>query len=379
MSEFKEENPIRVLQVTGIMNRGGAETMIMNLYRNMDRSKVQFDFVENSLEPGAYDEEIRRLGGRIFYCPHYTGKNHLSYCHWWRDFWKEHRDDYLIVHGHIGSVAALYLFFARKIGAFTIAHSHGANSNNLKRRIPYQVFSFPTRWIADFFIACSGQAGLDRFGKQVTQNAVKYFVMNNAIDDRTFQFESERRGIKRNELGLSEREFVIGHVGRFTGEKNHSFLLDVFSELNQRVSHTRLILIGDGPLKSEIQKKAVQIGISDNVAFLGVRSDVADLMQAMDVLVFPSKNEGLPVTLVEAQTSGLPCVISDSIPSDCILCDDLVTTVSLQKSAAFWAETVLGRKGELRRDHAAEVSAAGFDIHQTAKWLEDFYLEKAKR
>lgn len=379
MSEYENPNPIRVLQVTGIMNRGGAETMIMNLYRNMDRSKVQFDFVENSLEPGAFDEEIRGLGGRIFYCPHFTGKNHIAYCNWWRDFWKEHRDDYPIVHGHIGSVAAIYLFLAKKNGAYTIAHSHGANSKDWKTRIRYQAFSFPTRWIAHFFIACSGQAGLDRFGKKVTQNALKYCVMNNAIDTRTFQFNSKQRGIKRNELGLSEKEFVIGHVGRFTGEKNHSFLLDVFSELNQHVSDTRLILIGDGPLKSELQKNAEQMGISDKVVFLGVRSDVADLMQAMDVLVFPSKNEGLPVTLVEAQTSGLPCVISDSIPPDCILCDDLVTAVSLQKSAAYWAEKILDRRGELRRDHAAEVTAAGFDIHQTAKWLEDFYLEKAKR
>lgn len=374
----KNEEPIRVLQVTGVMNRGGAETMIMNLYRHMDRERVQFDFVENSLVPGVFDEEIRSLGGRIYYCPHYNGKNHFAYQKWWEHFWNEHAAEYRVVHGHIGSTAAFYLAAAKKHGVYTIAHSHGADSTNVLRQSLYSILSFPTRRIADYFFACSEQAGIDRFGKKVAAQSDRYRILNNAVDTTLFGFEEKKRMKKREELSLSDGEYVLGHVGRFTEEKNHEFLLDIFAECVKRDPSAKLLLIGDGPLRQEMEEKAERLRVADRVQFLGVRSDVSELMQAMDLLLFPSKNEGLPVTLVEAQTAGLPCVISDSIPKDCILCGDLVTAFSLSEPAAEWAMQVLSRREENRRDHSHEVAAAGFDITETSKWLEGFYLDKAK-
>ena len=174
MSEFDRNAPIRVLHVIGIMNRGGAETMIMNLYRQIDREKVQFDFVEHSIEAAAYDEEIQRLGGRIFRCPHYTGKNHLAYVKWWNGFFEKHTGEYRIVHGHIGSTAAIYLSIAKKHGLFTVAHSHNSNGPLNPRELLYRILSYRTRFVADFFFACSKQAGEDRFGKRVTNDTKKY-------------------------------------------------------------------------------------------------------------------------------------------------------------------------------------------------------------
>ena len=202
--------------------------------------------------------------------------------------------------------------------------------------------------------------------------------MNNAIDTQRFAFDLSTRAGIRKVFGYAD-ELVIGHVGRFDAAKNQSFLLDVFSEIVKREPNAKLLLVGDGPLRKQIETKVAALGLSDRVIFTGVRSDVADLMQAMDILVFPSKNEGLPVTLVEAQAAGLPCVISDSIPKDAVITKNLVTTLSLQDSPEKWAEHVLSRKQEARSDHSEEVKAAGFDIRETAKWLEEFYLDKAKQ
>ena len=172
------EAPIRVLHVIGIMNRGGAETMIMNLYRNIDRTKVQFDFVENSNEPAAFDAEIRALGGKVYRCPHYNGKNHFTYIKWWNTFFLTHKDEYPIVHGHLGSTAAIYLSIAKKYGAYTIAHSHSTGTGS----IIYRIFSYRTRYIADFFMACSVDAAIARYGKKVGNNKNYCNILNNAIN-----------------------------------------------------------------------------------------------------------------------------------------------------------------------------------------------------
>lgn len=371
--------PIRILHVIGIMNRGGAETMIMNLYRHIDRDKVQFDFVENDDGPAAFDQEIVSLGGKIYHCPRYNGKNHLHYKKWWNEFWKEHYREYSAVHGHIGSTAAIYLGVAKRYGVYTIAHSHGRYGKSSLRQIAYRTLAYRTRYIADFFFSCSNEAGTDRFGKKAAADHTRYRLLNNAIDTRQFRYDSAIRSEKRKELGFPAESCVIGHVGRFDKAKNQSYLLDIFREVVELDKNARLLLVGEGPLWKEVQEKAAQMQLSDRITFTGIRSDVPELMQAMDLLVFPSKNEGLPVTLVEAQTAGLPCVISDTIPADSIITNDLVTVESLEASPKEWALHVLRRKDELRRDHSGEVTAAGFDIRENAKWLEEFYLEKSKQ
>ncbi len=350
--------------------------MIMNLYRNIDRDNIQFDFVENSLEEGAYDREILSMGGRIFHCIHWNGKNHLAYVRWWKRFFEEHAGEYPIVHGHIGSTAAIYLQIAKRSGAFTIAHSHNTSNRKDIRSLLYQTASFRTRYIADYFMACSVAAGLSRFGQKVVRGK-RYALLPNAIDTQLFGFDQVERKRVRSELGYADNDVIIGHVGRFDSQKNHQFLIEIFAELVNLSDRIRLLLVGDGALKEKIQSAVHALKIQDKVKFLGVRTDVNRLLQGMDAFVFPSLYEGLPVTLVEAQTSGLPCIISDRIPRDAILADDLVSVETLDQPATVWADKIMKRLVNIpqRKDCSSEIAAKGFDIHTTAKWLEGFYFE----
>lgn len=373
VNEAVQNGPIRVLQVIGIMNRGGAETMIMNLYRKIDRSKVQFDFIENSSESATFDDEIESLGGRIYRCPHFNGKNYFQYKKWWNDFFKQHKGEYHIIHGHLGSTAAIYLKIAKKNGLFTIAHSHNTKSNISLGSMVYRLFSFRTRFIADYFFACSRQAGVDRFGKKVIDSN-NYKTFNNAIDTSVFKYDSIIRKDIRKELDIRENEIVVGHVGRFESQKNHEFLIDVFEKLLCNHNNSRLVMVGDGILRKRIEDKLIELDIDNNVVFTGVRSDVNDLLQAMDVFVFPSLYEGFGIVLIEAQTSGLPCIVSDKVASDGLIIDDLISVMSLNQSAEEWAQHIISRLGEKRHDRTAEIKTAGYDISTTSKELMDFYL-----
>lgn len=364
--------PIRVLHVIGIMNRGGAETMIMNLYRHIDRSKVQFDFVENSNEPAVFDEEILNLGGRIYRCPHYNGKNHFTYVKWWNDFFKAHSKEYPIVHGHLGSTAAIYLSIAKKYGAYAIAHSHNSGTDHGIKTLLYKAMSYNTRNVADYFFACSTPAGLDRFGNEIV-NSSRYSLLNNAIEIGTFPYSANMREEMRHQLNLADN-LAIGHVGRFNPQKNHPFLLDIFAALLKKEPNAVLLLVGGGEDMPKIQTKTQKLGIADHVRFLGIRSDVADLMQAMDVFAFPSLYEGLPVTMVEAQASGLPCIISDKVPPECILTEGLVDVMPLSAGAEAWADAILEKRNTPRTDRSAEIAAHGFDITTEAVKLQEFYL-----
>lgn len=366
--------PIRVLHVIGIMNRGGAETMIMNLYRHIDRSKVQFDFVENSREPAAFDEEILSLGGRIYRCPHYNGKNHFTYVKWWNDFFKAHPKEYPIVHGHLGSTASIYLSVAKKYGAYAIAHSHSSGTDHSLHAKLYQIMSYNTRNVADYFFACSEVAGKDRFGSKVTSGS-HYAVLNNAIDVNRFSYNPSVRNAVRDELGIGQIQLVVGHIGRYTKEKNHEFILKIFSELKKMDSNARLLMVGDGKLRTHIMQMAEQASLSSDVIFTGVRSDVERLVQAMDVFVLPSLYEGLPVTMVEAQAAGLPCIISDKVPPECILTEGLVDIMTLSASPEAWAEKILAKRAIPRTDRRAEIAAHGFDITTEAVKLQEFYLK----
>lgn len=361
--------PIRVLHVIGIMNRGGAETMIMNLYRNIDRNKVQFDFVENSSEPAAFDEEILSLGGKIYRCPHYNGKNHFAYVKWWNTFFQKHSGEYPVVHGHLGSTAAIYLSVAKKHGVYTIAHSHSAGSGSAM----YRMFAYPTRYIADKFFACSKDAGISRYGKTVGNDSIRCQVLNNAIDARRFSFNQETRKQVRSELHIAENAIVIGHVGRFVEAKNHLFLIDVFADVRKRDPNAVLLLIGDGERRAEIQAAIAEKRLEDAVILTGVRSNVWDFYQAMDVFVFPSVYEGLPVSLVEAQAAGLPCCVSSNVPKDSAI-TDLVQFISLEDRSEKWAEIALRSVKTSRPDMLSEIQNAGFDVISTANWLENFYL-----
>ena len=367
-----EKQPVRVLHVIGQMNYGGAESLVMSLYRNINRSVVQFDFVENTNKEAAYDEEIRSLGGRIYNCPHYNVLNHLEYVGWWKRFFQSHAHKYAVVHGHIGSTAAIYLREAKKHGVFTIAHSHNTNGVGFSG-LAYRAFAFPTRFIAEQFFACSRLAGIDRYGKRIGNDPERCIVMRNSIETKRFSYNARLRDVARAQWGITNDEFVVGHIGRFVQQKNHRFLIDIFSELIKLEPKSRLLLVGQEDEKREIRKKVEELGLTSYVIFAGVHKDTAPFYQMMDVFVFPSLFEGFGIVMIEAQTSGLPCVISDRVPSECILEDDLVSICNLSEDAKTWASCVLRKKHITRIDRTVAIVKKGFDSSANAKWLSSFY------
>lgn len=368
------DKQIRILHVIGQMNRGGAESMIMNIYRKIDKDKIQFDFVVHTDDICAFDEEILTLGGKIYRCPRFKGTNILTYKKFWNEFFKKHKE-YKIIHGHIGSSAAIYLNIAQKYGLFTIAHSHSAGFGDGTKGAMYRLFSYPTRFIADYFFACSQNAGESRYGKKVTEEKSKFSVLNNAIDVDKYVFSESIRNKKAKELNL-QGKFVIGHVGRFDKAKNQSYLIDVFKLISEKNENAVLLLVGDGVLKQSIVEKVKKYNLSDKVIFTGVRNDVNELMQVMDVFVFPSIYEGLPVTIIEAQASGLPCLISDTITNE-VCVTQLVEKVSINMNHQEW-EIRINQIKYKRENQSEVIKSCGYDINTTVGELEKFYFDNYK-
>ena len=367
--------PVRVLRVVGRLDRGGLETIIMNAYRIIDRSKVQFDFVMHTTDECDFSEEIRSLGGRIFSVPHYTAKNHFKYVKAWKDFYAEH-PEYKVVHGHMMTTASIYLPIAKRYGLTTISHSHATRPNNKIRALEKYILQTPLRKQnnknLDYKFACSIAAGQWLFGKDVIKRP-NFKVVPNGIDVERFSFNKSYRDEMRQHLNITN-QFVIGHIGRFDSGKNHKFIVSVFREIVKLAPNAMLLLIGDGILRKEIEELVSKSGISNNVIFTGVRADIDKLVQAMDLFLFPSLFEGFGNVLIEAQSSGLPCVVSDVVQPE-VKVTDLVHYFPLEKTPKYWAESILEiAKISKRVDMSSNVIAAGYDVHEVAKWYEQFYL-----
>jgi len=364
--------PIRILQVLGELNQGGAEFMIMNIYRHIDRSKVQFDFVIHTQQRCYFEAEIEQLGGNIYRVPRFYGFNIIQYKKAWEQFFSAHRY-YKGVHGHIGSSAAIYLKIANKFNITSIAHSHGTKNTPNFKGFMYTLFAYPTRFVANWFFGCSWAAGLHRYGKKVV-NSNKFSVVNNAIEVERFDFEKKIRDKVRRELALGNG-FIVGHVGRFDPLKNHLFLLKVFKEVHTRIPSAHLLLVGDGPERTRIEKEIVSLGLQEAVLLLGMRSDVPELLQAMDVFLFPSLSEGFPLGLIEAQATGLPCLTSTAV-TDEVNITDLVDFLPLGVPITEWAERIILRNKEfVRVSRHQEIIDNGYDIKTSVLELEKFYMD----
>lgn len=364
--------PIRILHVFGRLDRGGAETMVMNFYRNIDRSKVQFDFVIHTDEECDFNKEIHELGGKIFSIPRYNGRNHFAYKRAWIKLFKKH-PEYNIIHGHIRSTATIYTRIAKGFGITTIVHSHStASRGNKFEQLVKNVMQLPIRYIADYMLACSLDAGKWLFGKNV-QKKHNFRVIKNAIKLDKFIFNEGVRNQIRDKYNIGNK-LVLGHVGNFTSPKNHSFLLDVFFEVNKRRKDVVLLLVGDGELKNKINNKAMKLGIKDKVIMVGSTNNVNNYLQAMDIFLFPSLFEGLGIAAIEAQAAGLPCLISEYVPDE--VCVTQLATKIPVKSSKTWAEYVLNT--ELQRgNYCNDIIKNGYDIDNQVKYLQKFYLELA--
>ena len=357
---------IRILQVVTHMERGGLETMLMNYYRHMDRSRVQFDFLTHRDYDGDYGEEIRQLGGKLYHMP-VLNPFSPGYRRTLGEFFDNH-PEYKVIHVHQDCLSGVILQVAKQHSIpVRIAHSHNANQQkDLKYPIKL-LFRFSIPKYATKLMACGDDAGRWMF------RGAPFEVLSNAISAADYSFDEEQKRIQRAKWGIEPDELLVGHVGNFTLQKNHLFLVDIFREI-QKKTKSKLMLIGHKCQRTDIEEKIQKLGLSDKVIVTGVRNDVRDLLQAMDVFVFPSLHEGLPLTMVEAQASGLPCLISDKVPIECKM-TEAVQQISLSYAPEIWADKAIAASNMLRKNTYEEIRAAGYDIVENAKRLQKMYEE----
>ena len=366
-----DSKPIRVLQIMGIVCAGGVESVIMNYYRNIDKSKVQFDFVVHKKPLKSFVEEAESMGAKVYEIIPYT-KNVFAFTY---EIYKIIKNGhYNIVHSNMNSMSGFPLFAAWLAGArIRILHNHTTDTKaeGLRTLIKRILRPF-AKMFANQYWACSKLAAEWMYGKQAV-NSGKVAIINNAIDLDRFVFSQEKRDILRNELGL-DGKFVVGHVGRFMKQKNHEFLLDIFMEVINQNENAVLLLIGEGPLMVSIRKKARELHLENKVIFLGVRNDVADLYNVMDVFLFPSLYEGLGMVAVEAQVNGLPVVTSTEIPKEAKITDN-IKWCSLDIESQKWAKETLISKRLYYSKALESMKQSGFDISNEARRLEQMYLD----
>ena len=369
MSE--QDSPIRIAQIIGKWLGGGVESVVMNYYRHIDRSKIQFDFICDEDSTNIPYDEINSLGGKVILIPPY--QKVIKYHNELKKVLKD--GNYKIVHSHINTLSVFSLFAAKSAAVpIRIAHSHSTtNKKEKKKNLLKQVLRPFSKVFATDYMCCSELAGRWLFGDKEYDKGNVY-LLNNAIDLDKFKYDEKVRKTKRKELNIDDDTLVIGHVGRFVEQKNHRFLIEIFDRLKQKNTYVKLLLVGDGDGRGKIENLVKEKNLQEDIKFLGMRDDVYNILQAMDVFVFPSLYEGLPVTLIEAQSAGLPCIISDQVPLECKM-SDLVYVKSLQESESAWVDEILKLSDYKRTDTTPLVIQSGYDIRKNAEKLQKYYLK----
>ncbi len=362
MSENK--HPIRVLCVFSTLDRGGAESMCMNLYRHIDRSKVQFDFVKHDNIEGDFEEEIKNLGGRIYTAPRLGITNWLAYLKWWEKHLRKH-PEHTIIHGHYFTISAIYFYAAKKLNRVTIGHIHSSNPIGQKKSLLRKFMLCAIERDADWCFACSQKAGEWLYPHR------EFKVINNAISAERFRVSPEKRKNARKALGININALVVGTVGNYSSVKNPMATIAIFDEILKRRTDARFIWVGDGYLRKQIEEEINRRGLNKYMNLLGSRGDVDILLQAMDAFVLPSLYEGLPVVAIEAQAAGLKCFFSDTVTHEA----DITGRCTFLDNTDYvsWAEEICSADLE-KRDTYEQIRNAGYDVSMTAKWLQDFYL-----
>lgn len=360
---------VRILQIVPNMQMGGLETFIMNVYRNIDREKVQFDFLVHYMEVKHFDSEINKMGGKIYRFPLRDNNNIFRYIKEIDSFYKEH-NEYKVIHCHMSSIGYINFLIAKKNGIkVRIAHSHNnLTDSTIKGRLK-RIMMLPYKYISTLNFACSKSAGEYLYGKK------NFEVIPNAIETEKFQYNAIIRKKIRKQLGINDETFVIGHVGRFNVQKNHKFIIKIFEEVLKREQNSYLILAGEGELKEEIHAMVKNEKITDRVKFLGNRNDVNEIYQAFDIFLFPSLFEGLGITLIEAQIAGLKCFTSYGVVAEETKITDNIYFIDLKASAEFWAIQILKNKKYNRRSYLIEGRDNGFEIKELAKKMEERYID----
>lgn len=367
--------PIRVAHVMGKMMSGGVESIIMNYYRHIDKDKIQFDFIVDEDSTIIPIDEIKKLGGKVIMVPPYQKlhKYMIKLIKVFKD------NEYQIVHSNINSLSVFPMIAAKIAGVkIRIAHNHSTSNNKeIKKTLVKNMLKPFSKIFPNEYFACSELAGKWLFGDGF-YNEGRVKLIKNAIDISKFIYNEDKRNCIRKEMELEDK-FVIGHVGRFMFQKNHDFLIEIFNEVNKIDDNVYLLLIGEGELENSIYEKVEKLGLTSKVKFLGIREDVNDIMQAMDVFVFPSRYEGLGMVAIEAQAAGLKTIVSDEIPIEAKV-TELLEYCNLEQTPKEWAIKILeSNNGYLRLDRSKEIEENGYEIKKASKKLEKIYLEEFNR
>ncbi len=373
---MEKNEPIRVAQIIGKWLGGGVESVVMNYYRHIDRTKIQFDFICDEDSTNIPYGEIEKMGGKVILIPPY--QKVFKYHKKLKEVLKS--GGYKIVHSHINTLSVFSLFAAKCAGVpVRIAHSHSTtNKKEKKKNLLKQILRPFSKVFATDYMCCSELAGRWLFGNKEYDNGNVY-LLNNAIDLDKFKYDEEKRKKKRKELNIEDDTLVIGHVGRFVEQKNHRFLIDIFNEVHKQKENSILLLAGQGPLMEEMKEKVKILGIENSVKFLGQRNDINELYQAFDVFCLPSLYEGLPVVGVEAQATGLLCIFSDDMTKETKVLD-ATEFLSLNQSVEEWAYTILKKYKPFKRKSCTnEISKKDFNIKKEANKLIQKYCEGYRR
>lgn len=369
---------IRILQVLGGMNAGGMETMIMNYYRNIDRNKIQFDFLITAKEKCFYEDEIKKLGGKIY---RVTARNTniLKNRKELKEFFRNNK--YSVVEFHQGITYYYPLKMAKKHGVKTrIIHNHGIDRKFLKK---YRIYNelFAKKRISNLatnYFSCSEEVNDQLFSNKILKKG-NIEIVSNAINIEKYKYNKVIRKEIRQELKIAENTKIYGHIGTFTYPKNHKFLIDIFENISKKEKESKLVLIGSGTLESDIKRKVEEKGLQEKVIFLGIRDDVEKVLSAIDCFLFPSIFEGIPLTLIEAQANGVPVIMSDTISKE-VLINSNCNRISLDNKFE-WIKMSLEIKDESeieRINRNENVAQTKFNIKTQAKKLQEVYLKYAE-
>lgn len=365
---------MNILEITGEpLAYGGQERFLINLLESMDYTNLRIDVLTPySCENASFRELVQSKGGSVYELnlPFRPGKSRRLLLKPITSFLKSRR--YNVVHIHSGStsVLAYIALAAKRTGAKKIiVHSHCAGEATLKRRILRSILGVSLTGCATHFLACSREAGELKFPGRVVKEQL--LVVKNGIPVRDFAFDQKKRAKIRTELSVDNGSFVMGHVGRFSLQKNHAFLIELFDKVHREIPDSTLLLVGDGELMDEIKETVRRRGLDRAVIFTGNVDNVHDYYQAMDVFLLPSVYEGFPFVTVEAQAVGIPCVFSTGVPEETAIADNVVR-LSLDDPDA-WLDTVLSLRGSTPQDNASKLIAAGYDIQETADMIRKIY------
>lgn len=361
---------IKVLMVLGSTGMGGAQAFVLNLIRNLDLSRFQVDLAVDNIKKDGIAEDVQALGCNIFILPYFKVYNYRQYVSRWKSFLEEHHYD--IIHAHSTNSASVYLKIAKAMGCSTIAHSHSAGyRGNVIQKFAKRYFASKVGKFSDYWFACSEKAAQRLFG-DAYKNYRNYYEIPNAINADNYLYDIEKAKEIRRFLGVSEDEFLCGHVGTFSEPKNHSFLLDIFYEILKLKPKAKLVCCGVGALMPQVKEKAAAMGIIDKIIFPGVVKNCNEYLMAMDVFVFPSIFEGLPVSVVEAEATGLPVVMSDIITKEVDL-SDCVYRHSLRETAAVWAKTICAIDQHDRMSYNKIVEDSKFNMKKSILVISSLY------